>query len=245
MTEISEDRFLNGRLRIRQFTRGFRSGLDAVILAAAVPAKGGDTVLELGSGAGVASLCLTARVPECTTTGMEIDSDLVSLANENALANGMASCVRFVQADVLSLPPELRTTFDHVLCNPPFHNSDAESSPDDLRAKALQDTGNLSRWLQTGLKRTAANGTFTVILRADRLKQTIDGLPENGVTVFPLWPRRDAAAKRVIIQVHRGKRARFTLFPGLVLHESDGRYRPEADAILRDGARLEIAESRR
>src|SRR6478609_3485606 len=105
VTEISEDGFLNGRLRARQLARGFRSGLDAVMLAAAVPAKPGDRVLELGSGAGVAGLCLAARVPDCTITGVEIDPDLVSLANTNALANGMEARVRFVQADVLDPPP--------------------------------------------------------------------------------------------------------------------------------------------
>ncbi|MFL5239915.1 MAG: tRNA1(Val) (adenine(37)-N6)-methyltransferase [Rhizomicrobium sp.] len=240
MTEISEDGFLNGRLRVRQFTRGFRSGLDGVILAAAVPAKRGDTVLELGSGAGIASLCLAARVPECTTIGVEIDPDLVSLANENAVTNGMVSCVRFVQADVLSLPPELRTTFDHVLCNPPFHDAEGETSPDERRAQALQDRGDLLRWLECGIKRTASNGTFSVILRADRLNQALDALPNYGVRIFPLWPKRNEPAKRVLTQLRRGKRTPFALLPGLVLHEEDGSYTREAEAILRGAASLPI-----
>jgi len=121
VTETTEDAFLSGRVRARQLARGFRSGLDAVMLAAAMPAKPGDRALELGSGAGVASLCLAARVSDCTIVGVEIDADLVSLANENALANDLADRVRFVQANTLRLPPELRTAFDHVLCNPPFH----------------------------------------------------------------------------------------------------------------------------
>jgi tRNA1Val (adenine37-N6)-methyltransferase len=245
VTEFSEDGFLDGRVRARQPVRGFRSGLDAVMLAAAVPAQPSERVLELGAGAGAASLCLDVRVPHCAITGVELDGDLVSLANENAAANGMAARVRFVQGDVLNLPRDLRVAFNHVLCNPPFHHSGGETSPDGARALALQDFGDLSRWLETGVKRTAPNGTFTVITRADRLSEALNALPTHGVCVFPLWPKKDQCAKRVIVQLRRGQRTPFALLPGLVLHEDDGRYTPEADAILRGGALLVMKESRR
>jgi len=238
--ETTDDGFLGGLVRVHQFRRGFRSGLDAVVLAAAVPVKCGDTVLELGSGAGVASLCVAARVPGCAITGVELNPDLVSLANENAGANGMASRVRFVQADGLNLPPELRTAFDHVLCNPPFHDSEGDTSPNATRAQALQDSGDLPRWLKTGTKRTASNGTFSSILRADRLNEALDALPRHGVSVFPLWPKQNEPAKRVIIQLRRGKRTPFALLPGLVLHQQDGSYTREAEAILRGVAPLPI-----
>ncbi|RJL18858.1 methyltransferase, partial [Paracoccus siganidrum] len=61
MSDTREDGFLGGRLRIRQPARGYRSGADAVMLAAACPAAPGQRVLELGCGAGVASLCLGWR----------------------------------------------------------------------------------------------------------------------------------------------------------------------------------------
>lgn len=245
VTDITADGFLDGRVRVRQFACGFRSGLDAVMLAAAVPANSGDRILELGSGAGVASLCVAARVAHCSITGIECDPDLVALANANAAANKMERRVHFVRADVLNLPAEFRTAFDHVLCNPPFHGDEGETSPDTTRAKALQDFGDLPRWLEVGVKRTASNGTFTIILRADRLRGALDALPESGVSVFPLWPRRGAVAKRVLIQLRRGKRTPFALLPGLVLHESDGRHTPEADAVLRGRRALVIGESRR
>src|SRR5438270_343571 len=50
---FSEDGFLGGRIVARQLREGFRSGTDAVMLAAAVFAKAGDDVLELGCGAGI------------------------------------------------------------------------------------------------------------------------------------------------------------------------------------------------
>jgi tRNA1(Val) A37 N6-methylase TrmN6 len=89
-----------------------------------------------------------------------------------------------------------------------------------------------------GLKRTVSGGTFTTIIRADRMGEALSLLPARGVSVLPLWPRTDAPAKRVIIQAVKGARAALTMLPGLVLHESDGRYTQAADAVLRGGAAL-------
>jgi tRNA1Val (adenine37-N6)-methyltransferase len=245
LSAVTNDSFLDGRVQVRQLVRGFRSGLDAVMLAAAVPAKRGDRILELGAGAGVASLCLAARMQDCDVIGVELSAELTALANENAAINAMAARVRFVAADALSLPRPLRIAFDRVICNPPFHDRDGHGSPDGLRAKALQDTGSLSRWIATGVKRTAPGGTFTMILRADRLREALDHLPAMGIAVFPLWPKAGEPAKRVLIQFSPGRRTPFTLLAGLVLHQDDGRYTPQAEAILRGRAALEIAESRR
>ena len=233
MSELNADRFLNGQVTVNQSGAGFRSGLDAVMLAAAIPARAGDRALELGSGAGVASLCLAARVPGCTVLGLEIDAGLVSRAETSARENNEDGDVHFLAGDVLNMPQELRHEFHHVFCNPPFHGAEGQVSPDAARARALYDSGRLADWLRAGLKRTASGGSFTAILRADRLGETLAVLPHRGTAILPLWPRMGEAAKRIIVQSRKGARSALSLLPGLVLHEADGRYTPEADAILR------------
>ncbi|MBL4768768.1 MAG: methyltransferase, partial [Rhodobacteraceae bacterium] len=42
--------------------KGYRAGIDPMLLAASVPAHAGQSVLELGCGAGAAILCLATRV---------------------------------------------------------------------------------------------------------------------------------------------------------------------------------------
>lgn len=241
MSTTTDDRFLGGRVIVRQLQHGFRAGLDAVMLGAAVPAEAKSKVLELGAGAGTASLCLASRVPDASIIGVEIDPQLVALANENATVNGNGGRVRFVAGDVLDLPSELKQDFDHVFCNPPFHDGAGQISPDAAREMALRDRGKLGEWMDVGLRRTVSGGTFTTILRADRLSEALAQLPERGLVIFPLWPRASEAAKRVILQVRKGSRAETVLVPGLILHEVDGRYTKAADAVLRDGAALKIA----
>jgi len=232
---VSAERFLGGRVAVRQSATGFRAGLDAVMLAASVPAMPGDEALELGAGAGTASLCLAVRTG-CRVAGVEIDPALAALANENARTNSVDA--EFVAADIFDLPQPLKRDFAHVFCNPPFH--EGEPSPDSARDRALRDAGQLGDWIETGLKRTVSNGTFTFIIRADRLGEAFAALPERGTTIYPLWPRQDEAAKRVIVQARKASRAAPVLLPGLVLHQVDGTFTPEADAVLRDAQGVKL-----
>lgn len=239
MSDVTEDQFLNGRITVRQTAGGFRSGLDAVMLAAAVPEGPDGEVMELGAGAGAASLCLAARVSPYRVTGIEIDAALAELADANARANGMDTRVRFVAADALHLPQSLKRDFAHVFSNPPFHG-EGLAPPDAARRRALQDDGRLVDWLETGVKRTISGGTFTTIIRADRLGEALAVLPPTGVIVFPLWPRVGEAAKRVVLQLRKSSGSPLSVLPGLVLHSADGRFTREAEAILRDGASLAL-----
>lgn len=237
MSTFTEDGFLNGRLRIRQPAQGFRAGLDAVMLAAAVPAGVGEAALELGAGVGTASLCLAART-KCRVTGLEIDPDLVDLANQNAALNAMSPRVGFELGDALSAGG---AKFDHVFTNPPFHDDTGRRSPNAQRARALQDAGSLKDWVRSGLNRVASKGCFTIILRADRLDEVLSAMPGTGAHIFPLLPRAEAMPKRVIVQWREGRGEPHLRLEGLILHQPDGRYTPEADAILRDAAPLRIA----
>jgi len=189
VSESTDDKFLNGRVIVRQLASGFRSGLDAVMLAAAVSASRSDELLELGSGAGAASLCVAARVSDCSIVGLEIDPALAEIANANARANEMEARVRFAAGDAFVPPETLRRSFAHVFSNPPFHGADGETSPDASRELALRDDGRLADWFTAGMKRVAPGGTLTAIIRADRLGEALAALPERGVAIFPLWPR--------------------------------------------------------
>jgi len=234
------DGFLGGRLFIAQPRRGFRAGHETVLLAACVPALAGSHVLELGSGAGIASLCLAWRVAEARVTGIEIDPELVALANENAERNGMADRVGFKCGDAASLG-EGAAAFDHVFFNPPFHPASGEESPSVGRDLAMRDVANaIAVWTRSALARTRPDGTVTAILRADRAEDMLAAGDGWGVVLFPLFPRAGEAPRRMIVQFQKGSLAPRHLTAGLVLHEQDGRNTATAEAILRHGVALRL-----
>ena len=236
----STDAFLGGRLNIAQ-SPSYRAGADPVLLAAAVPAREGESVLELGCGAGVALLCLGARVPGLSLTGVERDAALAGLAARNATANRIDA--EIVTADLSALPPALRARqFDHVMMNPPFF-ADGSSSGDKTRAGSRHEKTPLGAWLDAGIRRLKPEGCLTVIQRTGRLPEVFAALDARlgGMTLRPLAPRAGREAKLAILTGRKGRRAPFRLLPPFILHEGDSHlsdgddYAPGAVAILRDG----------
>lgn len=240
---VTEDALLGGRLRLRQPADGFRAAIDPILLAAAVPAAPGQRVLELGTGTGVAALCLARRVPGARVVGLELQPALARLAAENARINGLDPAVSVVAGDVAA-PPFRLGGFDHVMANPPYlERGSGTLPPDAARALAVgEGPADLGRWLAAALDLVRPRGTLTLVHRADRMGDLLRLLAgrAGGIVVFPLWPGEGRAARRILLAARRGSSAPLTLAPGLVLHGPGGRFTPAAEAILRDGAALPL-----
>ena len=243
MDGFSEDRLLDGRVRLRQPLDGYRAAIDPVFLAAAVPAKIGERVLDLGSGVGAASLCLAARVAGCRIEGLEQQSALVALAKENIELNGVADRVRSTLGTLQTPPPDLLPgTFDLVMTNPPFYEAgEGTASPHAGKVAAnCEGEADLAAWIDFAVAMLRPKGTVVVVHRADRLDDLLAALRHKAgdAMVFPLWPKRDRPAKRLLVRARKGIQSPLALLPGLVLHQDDGRYTAAADAILRQAAGL-------
>ncbi|MEL6765562.1 MAG: methyltransferase [Pseudomonadota bacterium] len=250
---LSEDRLLGGRVRLLQPKAGYRAATDPVLLAAAVAAKVGETVLELGIGAGAASLCLAARVPGLQLTGLEIEPGYAALSRANAAAAGVA--LEVIEGDVAAMPAGLRARrFDHVIFNPPYH-AHGPASPIPVRDRAHREAAEgagLTAWLVAALKRARPRGRITLIHRAERLPEILAALhgPAGGIRALPLTARAGRPAGRVIVTARTQVATPFALLAPLVLHAGavhvlDGDdFTPEARAILRDGSALTLSEDR-
>ena len=247
MSEIREDAFLGGRLRIAQPISGYRAGADPVFLAASIPAVSGDEVLELGCGAGTAFLCLMARVNGVKVTGVERDAVIAKLAARNAKSNGFEA--EIIEADVTDLPPTLKErSFDHVFFNPPFFDrGHGSASPNPARESGRGGDG-LDVWCDTALRRLRPGGTLSLIHRTASLPQTLAILGNRlgDLRLLPLQPREARAAKLFILQGKKGAKGPFTHLPAFLLHEgthheTDGdSYTAKASDVLRNGAAINL-----
>lgn len=247
-TDLTCDDFLGGRLRIWQPTKGYRAGVDPVLLAAATPVRSGQSVLELGCGAGVASLCLAARVPAIEITGVEAQPNYADLAVRNARENKVV--MEVVTADLRNLPDDLRQRrFEHVIMNPPYFDRRSGSSSDDTgRDMALGGDTPLADWLTVGAKRVGPRGYLTLIQRMERLPEVLAGLAGRlgAITVCPIMGRQGKAPDLFLLQARQEGKAPFRMVTPLILHDGDSHagdresYTAEITHVLRNGAELPI-----
>ncbi len=248
---LSADALLGGRVRLHQPRGGYRAATDPVLLAASLPARAGESVLELGCGAGAALLCLAARVPGLALTGLELQPDYAALAQANAAANGVT--LEVIAGDLADPPPALRgRAFDHVIANPPWFAPDTPAARDPGRATALREGTPLASWIDAGLRRLRPGGWLTVIHRSERLPDMLAATQGRaGATVLPLAGRAGRSAERVIVQFRKGGKAPFALLAPLVLHAGPAHladrddFSAEASAILRDAAPLSALQATR
>lgn len=246
--EPSQNKLLNGRISILQPQVGYRAAIDPIFLAATMDPQPKDRVLEVGAGVGTAMLCLASRVGDCFITGLELQSDLVQLGIQNILNNKFENRLNLIQGD-LRIPPAslIVETFHHVMANPPYLPGNlASASPHSSKALAHHE-GNvtLKDWINFCLKMLIPKGSITLIHRADRLDSILTVLAGKvgEIKILPLWPKQNKPAKRVLIQGRKGISSPSCLEPGMILHQEDGRYTSQAEAILRYGYSFHNAQN--
>lgn len=245
--ERTNDAFLGGKLSILQPTRGFRAGLDSVLLGAAVALDHG-RLLDLGAGAGVAGLTALAHNARISATLVEIDPEMAGLAQENARVNGLADRTEVIALDVTARGAARQAAglgtdiYDMVIANPPFFEN-GTLAPDAARAKARHiGEAPIADWVKTAVSCAHAGGTVIFIHRAEALPDLLTAFAQRmgDIQVLPIAPRPGSPATRVLIRGRKGTHAPIQLLAPLVLHADTGNgFAAEADAIFRGTAVLD------
>ena len=237
----TEGWLLDGRIRYAQPLDGYRTGIEPVLLAASVPARAGERVLEAGTGAGAGLLCLAARVPGVLGLGVEVDPAMAELARRNIKANSVAG-ISIVTVDIGAWRGD--GSFDHAFSNPPWHDP-ADTLPPVARRRLATHEGEmaLEGWIAALRVALRPRGSLTVLVPARQAARAMAALQAGGfgrLTLFPLWPKPGRDAKLALIRGYTAQQGPGRIASGLVLHDDDGRFSGPAQSLLRDGAALPI-----
>lgn len=241
---LTDDAFLGGQLHLWQPKDGYRAATDPVLLAACCPAQPGQQVLDLGCGAGAASLCLGVRVAGLSLSGLEVQAAYANLARRNAARAGQSFEV--LEGTLTDMPRGFRRDFDHVITNPPYYPPVGTPARDAGRNVALRDEVGLADWIVAASRRVAPLGWLTLIVRADRLADALTGLGDSmgSIAVQPFAPRAGRDAGRVVIRARKGGRGALRLLAPFVLHDGESHpgdrdnHSAAAKAVFRDGKGL-------
>ncbi len=241
--DVTKDTFLNGRVTVLQPAKGFRAGMDSVLLAAALDANATGTALEIGCGAGGALLPAASRVPGLQFTGLEKDAEMSRLARRGVLRNQFEDRVEIVDGDAAALLTDWENRFDLVFSNPPFFAEGSIKSPAEGKDAAYLESVSLKAWIDAMLFALRPKGTCVMIHRAAELARILALIERRTgeITVMPVRPYPGAEAKRVIVRARKGLRSGpMRLLAGIDLHIAKGGAVCDAmQAVAGDGTGLD------
>lgn len=231
------DAFHNGGFFLVQPSgTGHRAGMDAMLLAATVPAGGSGTLADLGAGAGAAGLAALSRLPHLDAVLVERSSVMADCARRSlALAENahLATRTRVLEADVTLQGSQRRAAgladngFDYVILNPPFNAAADRQAPDALRAQAHAMDGDdlFERWLRTAAAILKPGGQVSIIARPESTAEILAALGNRfgGVEITPVIPRPGDDAIRILLTALKGSRARLSLRDRILIHQGPER----------------------
>jgi tRNA1(Val) A37 N6-methylase TrmN6 len=230
---------------------GHRAGVDAMMLAAAVPSSFAGRLADFGAGAGAAGLAVASRCKKATVVLVENSTEMAHFASqtlehpENARLEGRASVL---VADV-ALTGRAREkagladgSFDYVIMNPPFNAAKDRATPDTLKQKAhVMEDGLFESWIRSAAAVTKPRGGLAIIARPVSLAPILAALSGRfGLAeILPVHARTDTPAIRIVVRAKRASRGALTLRPPLILHDGPGDgFSARANAINNGKAEL-------
>jgi tRNA1(Val) A37 N6-methylase TrmN6 len=239
------DAFHRGRFFLVQPQEsGHRAGMDAMMLAAAVPSGFAGRLADFGAGAGAAGLAVLSRCAGASAVLVERSPEMAAFARATLAHRGNAEIApraAVLEADV-TLTGRARVaagladnSFDFAIMNPPFNARVDRATPDALkRAAHVMEDGMTERWIRSAAAVVRPRGGLAVIARPEQLAPLLAAIAGRfgGAGIVAIHPRVDAPAIRIVLRAWRGSRAKLSLMPPLVLHEAGSdRFCARADAL--------------
>lgn len=245
---VTQDAFLGGELQILQPRKGFRAGIDSVLLGASIGNEC-KKLLELGAGVGVAALTALNYFPKIHATMAEISPEAIDLCRANAANNALQDRAVVCQIDIMATGPEREEAgirpdyFDCVIANPPFFDNKSVSLPKDTYGAQAHAHAKdcLEKWVKVAVSAASATAEIIFIHRAEAINDLLRAYDRRmgSITILPIVSRPGQPASRVLIRGKKGSRAPTTLLSPLHLHGETGReFTPQVEKILQGGGPL-------
>ena len=241
--DVSNDRFLGKKLEILQPKKGFRAGIDSVLLGASV-VRGVKKLADFGAGVGVASFCALKNNAGLSATLIENNLDMLELAKENIVKNGFEGRSETLELDLTSqgkvrqIAGLKNNYFDCIIANPPFFDMAKGSlAKGKARADARQmDFENLEKWVKTAASCAASGGEVIFIFHVSGFLPLLNAFEGRfgNIDILPIISKEGQDAKRFLLRGIKGSKAPLKIKSPLVLHAKEGReFLPQVEAIFR------------
>jgi tRNA1Val (adenine37-N6)-methyltransferase len=238
--ELNENERLDdlqiGGLYIIQDKTKYNFTADAVLLAGFSKIKNNATVVDLGTGSGVIATLLAYKSKASKVYGVEIQSELASMAKRSVEYNKLSDKVEIINCDMKECHKIINKAVDVVVCNPPYFKKDtcSKNESEEIAICRHEIKATLVDVILTAKRLLKFGGKFFLVHKSDRVAEIIYELKNAG-----LEPKRirfvqglaNAAPHLVLIESVLGGASGVIVEKNLVLNNDDGSLTEEAREI--------------
>jgi len=230
--ERIDDLDVNG-FRIIQNPFCFCFGMDAVLLANFVRVGSKARGLDIGTGTGVVPLILTAKSRGAHWSGLEVQPNMVDMADRSVKLNGAEDKISIIHGDVRNVRELFKPgEFNVVTSNPPYMRptSGLQSGSETINISRAEIMATLEDIVSAASYLLPTSGTFAMVHRPSRLPEIMDTLLK-----YRLEPKRmqlvqptvNKEANLVLIECVKEAGKELRLLPTLIVYKENGEYTDE------------------
>ena len=224
-------------LQLIQKEQVFRFGVDYVLLSHFANVKKKHRVIDLCTGTGIVSFLVYGKYKPQEVIGLEIQDDMVKMANRSSKLNDTSDIVKFVQGDLKdkALLDSLGR-FDVVTVNPPYKlNNAGILNPNDKLAIARHEIMcNLEDVIVSARRLLKDNGRMFIVHRPERLADIFGLMRKYKIEpkrVRLVQPNTKKAPNIVLVEGQRDGGAFLKWEETLYVYDDNGNYSEEINRI--------------
>ncbi len=223
--------------KIIQNPEVFCFGIDAVLLADFAKVKKDDNVLDIGTGTGIIPMLMFARYENKGYIGIDIQEDMVEMANRSVKINKLESYIQHRCLNVQDLIDHYPAgSFDIVTSNPPYMRGNSGLISDNKSKMIARHEITCS--LEDIIKNTAhvlkEKGRFYMIHRPHRLVDIMTLMQAYRIEpkrMRMVYPYQDKSPTMILIEGIKYAKPDLIVEPPLYVYETNGDYTDEINEI--------------
>lgn len=216
--------------------KGYRYGIDSLLLARFADLRPTDRLCDLGSGVGILALWALTRRKVEKAVAIEVQRELAELALKNAEVLGVKSRLEVFHENWKRVKSFLKPHGFHVvISNPPYRKALSGKAPPDL-SKAIakhEIEGTMSDLVKAAGYLMKPSGRFCLMYPPIRLEELIVELHRAKLKVQRMGfihPYRDRPATLVMVEAVRSMERELKVESPIVVYRDADHYTPEVEA---------------
>ena len=229
------DEILNGKIKLFQPVNGPRVNLDTILLASWVKFRNGhNNFIELGCAAGAISILLALKNFKIQITGVDIQNDLIELANKNLILNNLnPSKINFMTGDLRDknfLPTQF---YDAVIMNPPYTSKihGRANSNLSLKTARLDENCTPEDLAITAYRILKSRGRLFTVFNSERISEFLAVMTKFNLIpkkIKFIHPKQNLNSNIFLCECIKDAGAGNVILPPMIIYNPDGTYTQEA-----------------